>query len=321
MRRSFSQHVRDGCAAVAASAEWVHIRADRIATYAASLPIQTVTTPALDPAVHYSGTPEATAAFVLQLDSINFGSGYFPHLAKLPGHSGYFTIAAHLTNRFRNHSPLRARDLVGLTAADCAEIFHQDLENPPAMELMWLFATAFSDLGRYVERRFGGSFARLVASACGSSQRLVGILSGMRLFRDVFTCRGVDVPFYKRAQLCAADLALAFEGKPLGAFRDLAELTIFADNLVPHVLRADGILEYHADLARRIDEGTLIASGSVEEVEIRASAVHACELICSELRQRGAPATAMQLDYFLWNRGQRPEYKARPRHRTRSIFY
>jgi hypothetical protein len=29
----------------------------------------------------------------------------------------------------------------------------------------------------------------------------------------------------------------------------------------------------------------------------------------------------MGLDYLLWNRGQQPEYKARPRHRTRTVFY
>jgi len=29
----------------------------------------------------------------------------------------------------------------------------------------------------------------------------------------------------------------------------------------------------------------------------------------------------MQLDYVLWNRGQEPAYKARPRHRTRSVYY
>jgi hypothetical protein len=27
------------------------------------------------------------------------------------------------------------------------------------------------------------------------------------------------------------------------------------------------------------------------------------------------------LDVWLWNRGQAPEYKARPRHRTRTVFY
>jgi hypothetical protein len=27
------------------------------------------------------------------------------------------------------------------------------------------------------------------------------------------------------------------------------------------------------------------------------------------------------LDAWLWNRGQEPRYKARPRHRTRTVFY
>jgi hypothetical protein len=56
-------------------------------------------------------------------------------------------------------------------------------------------------------------------------------------------------------------------------------------------------------------------------IEIRAGAVHAVELIRAALGQRGEPVTAMLLDYVLWNRGQEPAYKARPRHRTRTVFY
>ena len=50
--------------------------------------------------------------------------------------------------------------------------------------------------------------------------------------------------YYERAQLAAADLSLAFDGRGLGRFDDLQNLTIFADNLVPHVLRVDNILIY-----------------------------------------------------------------------------
>ena len=32
-------------------------------------------------------------------------------------------------------------------------------------------------------------------------------------------------------------------------------------------------------------------------------------------------ATAQRLDTLLWNRGQAPSIKARPRHRARSVFY
>jgi len=316
-----SRQVRERCAVVAAQADWVQVRSDRLAAYAASLPLNGNTAPQLDPEAHYLGSPEATAAFILQLDAINFGSGYFPHLAKLPGRSGYFTVATHLANHFRQYGPFTPRELEELTAADCAELFHQDPAGQPVAELMWLFATALQDLGHYVRQRFGGSFSRLIASACGSSQRLLGILLGMRLFRDVARHKGVEVPFLKRAQLCAADLALALRGKPLGVFHDLDELTIFADNLVPHVLRVDGVLEYAPDLARRVDEGVLLAAGSPEEVEIRACAVHAVELLRAELARQGRPTTAMRLDYLLWNHGQHPDYKALPRHRTRTVFY
>jgi hypothetical protein len=74
-------------------------------------------------------------------------------------------------------------------------------------------------------------------------------------------------------------------------------------------------------LARRIDEGELIPAGSPEEIEIRACALHAVEQLVVELRGRGFQATAATIDYLLWNRGQRPHYKALPRHRTRTVFY
>ena len=47
----------------------------------------------------------------------------------------------------------------------------------------------------------------------------------------------------------------------------------------------------------------------------------AVELIAAAVRDRGEAVTSMQLDYVLWNRGQEPAYKARPRHRTRTVFY
>jgi hypothetical protein len=162
----------------------------------------------------------------------------------------------------------------------------------------------------------------LIDSAENSTEQLVRRLSAMPFFEDVAECRGQRVPFYKRAQLTAADLALAFDGQGWGRFDDLGELTIFADNLVPHVLRMASVLRYDPDLAARIDREELIPFGSVEEVEIRAGALHAVELMVAELGGAGRPATAMRIDFMLWNRGQRPEYKlAKPRHRTRTVFY
>jgi hypothetical protein len=57
--------------------------------------------PEHDPASHYLGQGDDTAAFFLTLDTINFGSGYFPYMNKRPGRSGYFTVAGRLNDRFK----------------------------------------------------------------------------------------------------------------------------------------------------------------------------------------------------------------------------
>ena len=124
---------------------------------------------------------------------------------------------------------------------------------------------------------------------------------------------GVAVPFFKRAQLAAADLHL----QGVAPARDLAALTLFADNLVPHVLRIDGVLEFDPALVARIDAGELIEHDSPEEVEIRACAVHAVELLVAA---HGA-TTATAVDNALWHRGGEPRYKAHPRHRARTTAY
>jgi hypothetical protein len=314
--------IRRRCRAVAEQATHVRIDQDRLAAYAGTLAVVQSRLPALDPVFHHLGQGEDTAAFVVTLDAINFGSGYFPHLRKRPGLSGYFTVAAALTDHYRTNGPLGAAALAALSTADCTRLFAQDPQNQPVAELMGLFARALNDLGRYLLRDFDGRFSHLVEAAQCSAQRLVGVLARMPYFADVEIYRGDPVPFYKRAQLTAADLSIAFDGKGWGRFSDLHRLTIFADNLVPHVLRLDGVLVYDPDLARRIDAEALIASGSPEEIEIRAGALHAVELLVAELRRRGHDITAMGIDYLLWNRGQSPEYKqAKPRHRTRTVYY
>jgi hypothetical protein len=175
------------------------------------------------------------------------------------------------------------------------------LGQEPGHELMALYAEALRDLGRFLGARRA---LDLVAEAGGSAERLASMLAAGMLFFD-------DVGFWKRAQIAANDLALA----GVAELHDLDRLTIFADNLVPHVLRVDGVLRYDPALAARIDAGELLSPGG-EEREIRGCAVHACELLSARLC-----IPARSIDVALWHRGQSPEYKAVPRHRTRTVFY
>jgi hypothetical protein len=289
---SLTDEVRAACREIAESARHVRIDAEALSALDPGDP------PALDAERHWlEGPPEDVADFLLILDSINFGSGWFPTLRKRPGMSGYFTIASSLTDFWRASGGWPTGELPALTTEDVAAVLGQD----PGHELMGLYAEALRDLGRFL----GGRRALdLADEAGGSAERLAAALAAEMPFFD-------DVGFWKRAQIAANDLALA----GVAEFHDLDRLTIFADNLVPHVLRVDGVLAYAPTLAARIDSGDLLPSGA-EEREIRGCAVHACELLSKRL---GMPARA--IDTALWTRGQAPEYKRVPRHRTRTVFY
>ena len=246
--------------------------------------------------------------YAVTFNAVNFGSGWHPHLQKLPGASGNVTLQRRLRERFDRDGPFSAAELSALTPVDCADVFGQEMHSP-VDELMGLFARSLNDLGDFLTWHVDGSFYALVESAGGSAARMVELLLKMPMYRDVASYREHDIPFLKRAQLTASDI---------GGFDDLDALTLFSDNRVPHVMRLEGVLVVDPDLVARIDAGELLESGGREEVELRACAVHAVELMVEALN--GAVA-ARDLDYRLWSRGQQSRFKSVPRPRARSIYY
>src|SRR5919107_1112953 len=182
--------VRSNCRAIAESARFV------------SIDLEAWREP---PRADASDPPPGSPDQVLQLDSINFGSGWFPTLRKRPGMSGYRTVAA----AFAERGPWSNRQLRTLDAAGVAAALGQE----PGHPLMRLYAQALRDLGAL------------------------------------------------------------------------------------------------------IDAGELLPQGRAER-EIRACAVHACEQLGD-----AAAVPPRELDRRLWHRGQAPEYKRFPRHRTRTVYY
>ena len=305
--------LRAACAEVARRARRVHVRGDEVTEYAASLPLGAAA-PDVNPDPGLDEPPgascEARAAHWLTLDAINFGSGWFPTLRKPDGRSGYATVAAAWRARRDAEGPFTAAQLTELRASDLAAILGQD----PDHELMGLYATSLRDLGARLLTEHGGSFTAPIDAARGSAVVFAWRLGAWPCFADRSRYDELSVPFLKRAQIAAADLARA----GAAAWDDTGRLTMFADNLVPHVLRLDGVLAFDPQLVSRIDAGELIEHGSPEEVEIRACAVHAVELIVAA---RGGVVSAAAVDELLWQRGQGAVYKASPRHRSRCTAY
>jgi len=310
--------IRSSCAGVAARSTHVRIDAAALDAFAGRLD---TTTPAPDPGQVRVGDDESTTAFVLALDSINFGSGWFPYLRKREGMSGYHTIATSLRDFTSEAGPITAARLLDLTADDCSDIFGQRRDVPMQSELMGLFASALHDLGAFVNNTGTGSFVATVAKAQGSAAALVEMLDEMPYYHDVHTHDGREVLLYKRAQIVAQDLAITFDGGGPGCFHDLDRLTMFADNLVPHVLRVEGALVFSPELLDRIEAVDDITAGTAPEVEIRACALTAVELLGQRLADRGVAITSADLDNVLWNLGAAEQYKSVLRHRTRCVYY
>ncbi len=292
--------IRAACARVAAAARHVAIVEEAVAPYAATLE---PAPPA--PAEQPYDDPERGAAHLLQLDAVNFGSGWFPTLRKPPGLSGFRTVERGLLER----GPWSAEALRRVDAAECAAVFGQ----APGHPLMPLFAAALNELGDVVAGEYEGAFLGLARAGGGSAVALAERLARLPTWADVSTYAGAPVPLFKRAQLTAADL----HRHGIAPAADLGALTLMADNLVPHVLRIDGVLRFDPALVARIDREALLEHGSPEEVEIRACAVHAVELLVAA---HGA-TTAAAVDDVLWRRGGAPRYKAHPRHRARTTAY
>src|SRR3954447_22005571 len=72
--------VRSSCAAIAASARSVRIDSERFRDVRPGPP------PALDPETHYlEGSRDDVIAYLVTLDAINFGSGWFPRCESAGG--------------------------------------------------------------------------------------------------------------------------------------------------------------------------------------------------------------------------------------------
>ena len=281
--------------------------------------------PPWDHLYHYCDGGKDTVSYLLVLDCINFC--FWP----LPGNarweieyesrtlSGYYALAASLTRALKSGIPITSAEYL-------AELSKDELKDILAgrgdLQLLDQRLEILRELGKALVQDYNGKAHRMVEAAGNSAITLARLLAEkLASFRDIASYQGRKVFFYKRAQILAADLSGAFDGKAWGSFTDMDKLTSFADYKLPQVLRHLGVLRYAPALARRVDQMELIDPGSPEEVEIRANTLWAIESIRQELEHKGKKLNAYEIDWILWNLGQRQDFKIKPYHRTVTIFY
>lgn len=276
---------------------------------------------------HFFDGTERTVNWLLVLDALNFcfwADKDTPRWQiEYEGETlnGYWAEAASLTRAVNEGIPLwDAEYLTTISEETMAHIF-QPVPDALPIPLFELRVAHAREVGRVLLDRYEGQFARAIEQVEGDAVQLVLLLAQQfPSFHDVATYRGHDVRFFKRAQICVADIHGAFRGKAWGTFAKMDALTSFADYKLPQVLRHYGILEYAPMLAGRVDAQEQLLMGSEEEIEIRASTVWACELLRQEMLKQSHPMSAMEIDQRLWFLAQDSQ-EMRPYHRTRTPFY
>jgi hypothetical protein len=321
----FTDDIRAAAACVAGLARYVRLNEAALEPFLQSLlPSRRAQMTALDMQTLGAGeTAEDKAAYALALDAINFGSGYFD-LARQSGATlEYADLAMALRRVFDTGDFAAPAAWAEVTPRTCHDLFGVPFGAHPQLDtLMTLFSAHLNEAGQRLISGYDGKALHLVEAAAGSAEKLAATIGAWEGFHDVADYGGMAVPIFKRAQIFAADIWLALGGAGPAAFNDMHRLTIFADNMVPHVLRHAGVLVYDPALAARIDAGDEITAGSAEEVELRALAIHSVERLRDAAHAAGyRDITAVNLDHILWNRGYEADMVNLPRHRTCTVWY
>ncbi len=319
---------------VVEQARHVWIDTDRVRRVGSEL--LTAYTPTAEPVwyehFHFHDGTERTLNWVLVLDALNFSFWAEKDQPRwrIDYHGeildGYWAEAASLTRAVEEGFALwDAEYLSTMSRADLAYIFRGVSTGDSAGEMIPLFDERLAnvhEVGRVLLERYDGQFARAVKQVGGSAVKLTLLLAhDFSSFRDVAAYLGHEVRFFKRAQICVADLHGAFGGQRWGAFTDLDKLTIFADYKLPQVLRHYSVMEYDPRLEERVDNQELLEPGGKEEVELRAATIWACELLRGEMSlASGRTITAVEVDQLLWYLGQNSS-GMRSYHRTRTTYY
>lgn len=327
--------IRVATAQVMAEARDVRIDQRAVERVARQLAADDGEPPAWDDTLHFRGTPEETAGWVVVLDALNYcfwPQGPDPSVRwrvtwRGVTHDGYDALAAALHRAVVDDGyPIWDLDwLRGISAETVAHLLRGDPGSPP-IPLLSDRIFCLRDLGRPRHKR-DAQPADIAVDARGSADRVVRLAIRRYLsYEDTAAWQRrdglvIEVPLLKRAQILAADLAGALTGTDLAITQDLELLTAFADYKVPQVLRHLGVLRYATTLATWIAQRRPIAPNDPWEVAIRAGTVQACERIVAATRKLGTETTAAELDWRLWRLGQSLPGDVEPYHRTLTTSY
>lgn len=326
---SWSTPVLQSVLPVVAASRHVRTNPDEVERVAGWLAYEPFGWPEAAMPVEVGGDPDRLTDFVLLVNSLNFAFSDFATGARFEAARGGRSwsdsegMVACLLNALDAGTPVLDGDwMARVTVADLERLFTGTIRMPMLEER----AEILNAIGAVLGDRYEGRWSRWLRSCApamyaGGDGLLERLPEEFPRFRDVSLHAGREVRFLKLGQLALWQLHTAHRAFGDFAVADLADMSAFADYIVPVALRLMRVLEYTDELERWIAAGREIPRDSDEEIEIRAHTLYATALLTEAVNRRRPPGARLvipQLDYRLWK-----TYHATfwPHHRTRTIMY
>ena len=160
------------------------------------------------------------------------------------------------------------------------------------------------EIGEVLRTTFDGRLEHAIEAAGQDALEISRFLvEHFPSYRDACNFKGRSVSLCKRAQLASGMLHGARLARGSTGLARAAKLTVYADYILPAILRFLGVSSYTEDLATTVDGHKEMPAGCRFETEIRISTIAAGEIIVQAALKYGLELTALQLDYWLWRSG------------------
>lgn len=229
-------------------------------------------------------------------------------------YSGSFGLFYAISKAIKNgYNLLNIEYLENITIEEFDEIFKGTTSIPLLKERYNILKQLVSEL-----KKINNLTKTIIAK--DDVELLNNIVSHFDNFRDISLYKGKKVYFFKRAILLVGDLILNVDYIKNNVDND-DNMMGCADYKIPQVLRHLGILEYSNELANLVDTKQEIKHDSEMEIEIRANMLCVIELIKKRLQKKGINLNSVQIDNALWLLSKNKEFKDKPHHLTKTIYY
>jgi hypothetical protein len=177
------------------------------------------------------------------------------------------------------------------------------------------------EVGQVLKERFGGSFVNLFEEANYDVNEINFLLvKNFRCLQDKQDYGNQTIKFYKKSQEIITLVYEQFEGKKLGAFKNMPDLTVSSDYKLPQMMNGLGYLSYSPTLEASISSRTILAEDSRQAIEIRAATIEVGRIIAEKLSEMNNTLLPFQISNRLWTASQTDGVKVLEHPRIEGIW-